>query len=75
MSQGVHTDFVVWNPSSLHTERIVLGETFILEALAKAERFFNICILPDLAGKYFTCSKAKVSEIELPDTLEQDEGN
>ena len=70
-----YCDFVVWNPSSPHTGQIVLDETFILEALAKAECFFNICILPELAGKYFTCSKAKVSEIELPDTLEQDKGN
>ena len=48
----------------------------LISSLAKAEHFFNInCILPELAGKYFTCSKAKVSEIELPDTIEQDEGN
>lgn len=47
-------DFVVWTQKELHFERLTLDETLITSALPTAKTFFNICILPELLGKWYT---------------------
>ena len=69
-----YCDFVVWHPRGLHTERIICNGTLMMEALAKAEHFLTLCILPELTGKWFTCSKSELPEIQVPDNDDQDEG-
>lgn len=57
-----YCDFVVWNPTGLHVERLMPDQQIIQETSPKAEKFFRLCILPELVGKWFT--RAKV----LPNT-------
>ena len=47
-------DFVVWTNAEVHIERITLDEDFIKSALPTAEKFFKLCILPELLGKWYT---------------------
>ena len=47
-------DFVVWTNKELHIERIMLDETLIKSALPIAEEFYELCILPELLGKWYT---------------------
>ena len=42
-----YCDFVVWHEASLHIERLLPDTKLITDAIAKAERFFTLCILPE----------------------------
>ena len=47
-------DFIVWNKSSLHIERIMPDVQLWNEISTKVERFFRQCILPEILGQKFT---------------------
>lgn len=73
VTQRHYCDFVVWHPGGFHIERIKPDENLIAEALAKAECFFSLCILPELVGKWFT-RKRDLNDIEVPAEDHEDEG-
>ena len=49
-------DFVVWRAEELLIERIQYNETFCMEALEKATKFFIYGILPEVIGKWYSRS-------------------
>ena len=61
-----YCDFVVCTFSDsddLHIERLSTNYTSWSDCLAKAERFFHVCILPELLGKWYTKSIVQDSPI------------
>ena len=53
-SKRGYCDFVVWTTEKLHIKRITLDEDLMKELVPKAERFYKLCILPELLEKWFT---------------------
>ena len=54
-----YCDFVVCtfsDDNDLHIERITKNSTFWSDCVVKAERFFRVCVLPELLGKWYTRS-------------------
>ncbi len=73
VTKHLYYDFVVRNCASIHIERLEPDNILFTEALIKAKNFFNLCILPELAGKWFT-RQINLSEIEVPSQDHEDEG-
>ena len=69
-----YCDFVVWHPGGLHTERLTRDSAIMTDSLTKVKRFFTLCILPELIGKWFTRSRAELNDIKLSENDDQDEG-
>ena len=67
-------DFVVWTQKELHIERLTLDESLLESALPTAKKFFNICILPELLGKWYT-RQPSVTENNDPMECEEDDGS
>ena len=61
-------DFVIWSPQGLHIERIVASEEFFTDALVNVEVFYKYCLLPELAGKWYT-RKSVMPEPSSPSSL------
>ena len=40
----------------------------VADVLSKAEKFFALCVLPELLGKWFTRSRTGITEVEVSDT-------
>ena len=69
-------DFVVWSPKELHMERITLDEELVKVAIPAAEKFWRLCVLPELLGKWYTrmqCPKVTSTSL-LTQTDEEDSG-
>lgn len=50
-----YCDFVVWAPSGdTHIQRLTVDYQFLEPRLKKAEKFFQIAIIPELLGKWYT---------------------
>ena len=49
------------------TKRILKDENLISEFLQKAERFFKLCILPELVGKWYSESSVMPTEMSTVD--------
>ena len=49
-----YCDFVVWTQRDIHIERIVPDIVFWEEALLKSTKLFNVAVLPELVGRWFT---------------------
>ena len=48
-------DFVVWAPAGdIHIERLTVDHQFLEPRLRKAEKFFQIAIIPELLGKWYS---------------------
>ena len=47
-------NFVVWSPKEMHIEHITLDEELIQTAIPTAEKFWRLCVLPELLGKWYT---------------------
>ena len=56
VTQRLYCDFVVWTEGNLHIERISKDEAFLKDIIPRAEKFFKLCVLPELLGKWFTRS-------------------
>ena len=71
-----YCDFVVWTEQELHIERIPLDEDLMQESIPKAERFFKLCILPELFGKWFTRPRVQLGTEQALQlgTKEDDDG-
>ena len=72
-------DFVVWTKEVLHIERITLDEALIESALPIAEKFYKLCILPELLGKWYTWKQPpRDSSVQHPRDpplqIEEDDG-
>ena len=68
-------DFVLWSPKELHIERIALDVAMIQQSVPVAEKFWKLCVLPELLGKCYTrkqCPKVPPS-LNVP-TDEEDSG-
>ena len=65
-----YCDFVVWHAAGLHVERLVPDQQVTETCLPKAERFFTICVLPELVGKWYTRRRVLPDPI---DTYEDDD--
>ncbi len=63
-------DFVVWSNNELHTERITLDDTLIQSAIPTAEKFWRLCVLPELLGKWYTRNQPQ----SLHAQVEEDSG-
>ena len=46
-------DFVVWIQKEVHIERLTLEEDLVTSAFPVAKKFFYLCILPELIGKWY----------------------
>ena len=69
-----YCDFVVWSAAGMHIECLKPDEVVLKCALTKAEQFFRRCILPELAGKWYTRSRTPLSSIQPDDIDEDDDG-
>ena len=47
-------DYIVWTPNEIHIERITLDEDLLQTVLPQIERFWKLCVLPELLGKWYT---------------------
>ena len=54
MSGAKYAHFVVWTPKETYTETIYPNKSFFDVNVSKAEKFFQLCVLPELLGKYYT---------------------
>lgn len=54
VTRRAYCDFVVWHEAGVHSEPLLPDLEQLKDHMAKAERFFRLCILPELAGKWFT---------------------
>ena len=69
-------DFVVWTQKELHTERLTLDEDLIISALPVAKKFFRMCILPELLGKWYTRHRPTTGNTDLESQeCEEDDGS
>ena len=68
-----YCDFVIWTTDTLHIERVTPDETLIESVLPTAEKFFKLCILPELLGKWYTRIGKKL--VNLPLQTEEDDGS
>ena len=57
-------DFVVWSSNELHVERLTLDEDLMASSISIAEKFWKLCVLPELLGKWFTCHKLPNCNVE-----------
>lgn len=73
VTKRLYCDFVVWHHASVHIERLEPDNAVITEALIKAKRFFKLCILPELIGKWYTRQR-NLDEIEVSSQDHEDEG-
>ena len=71
VTNRTYCDFVVWTEKDLHTERLTLDDALIRSALPTARKFFSMCILPELLGKWYTRPTTANDE---PQELEEDSG-
>lgn len=72
-----YCDFIVWTERDTHIERINPDVEFWELALMKAKKFFSLCILPELLGKWYTRPSTPPTQLhgdeELVDDVDGDE--
>ena len=49
-----YCDFVVYTKNQLHVERITPDTLFMKEIMIKVQHFFEIAVLPELLGRWFS---------------------
>ena len=71
-----YCDFVVWSPKETHIERMMLDEKLMEGSVPKSERFWRLCVLPELLGKWYTRQEPPVnpSSSHHAHTVEEDCG-
>ena len=57
LSDNDYVDFVLWTMKGLHIERIEPDADVFAEIIAKSKEFFQIGVLPELVGKFYTRSR------------------
>ena len=71
VTRRAYCDFAVWHSAGLHVERIAPVDQQL--NLVKADHFFRLCILPELAGKWYTRSHTILPTDELADDADEDD--
>ena len=78
VTRRLFCDFVVWTPREIHIERITLDEQLIETAIPTAKKFWRLCVLPELLGKWYTrqkCPNVQCTSLHTQtDQLEEDSG-
>lgn len=70
-----YCDFIVWQESDLHIERLMPDRVTIQAGLQRAETFFKLCVLPELRGKWFTRTlTTAITSMQVCDVDEEDGG-
>lgn len=54
LTGGKYCDFVIWDPSSHHVERILADEGIWQNMVQAAQHFHAKCVMPVLCTKYFS---------------------
>ena len=67
-------DFVVWTQKEIFIERILPDNKFWESNLPKLDNFFEVCILPEIVGKYFT-NLSLASEQTVPQDSHSNQSN
>ena len=49
-----YCDFFVWTTKYWHLERISTDMEFDNEMIVQSRKFFKLCILPEILGKFYT---------------------
>lgn len=49
-----YCDFCLWSTRELFSERILFSKDFFLEAVNSVRNFYELCVHPELLGRYFT---------------------
>ena len=73
--RSVFSALVPWTTATAHSNSIATHSLWQLhghqpiyvlhsQSTTRAEQFFKLCFLPELAGKWFTCSCSPLSEIQ-----------
>ena len=60
----------MWSSNELHLERLTLDEDLIKSSIPMAEKFWKLCVLPELLGKSFNHQKLPKFDVET----EEDSG-
>ncbi len=63
-------DFVIWRENELIVLRIEKDETFLEEAMDKADNFFKYGILPQLLANWYTKATKLQSSSQVPEQAE-----
>lgn len=71
-SRKSYCDFVVWMKNDVHIERIYPDEHFWLTNVAKAKEFFQTSLLPELLGKFYSCTNASQRRPSTEQRLSQE---
>lgn len=74
VTHRTYCDFIVWHTEGLHVERLSIDQQLLQQVLPKAKQFFRMCILPELAGKWFTRSKG-TQKANTTDKIVEDDDN
>ncbi len=53
-TQRTYCDFVVWTKKDVHIERIYPDNVFWLNHIQQVDHFFQVGILPELVGKFYS---------------------
>ena len=72
-AEKLYCDFVAWTERNLHIERIT--EEFLQTIIPQAEKFFKLCVLPELLGRWFTRSHGCQVPHDVADELQTEEDN
>ena len=64
LSDNNYVDFVLWTMKGLHIERIEPDADVFAEIIAKSKEFFQIGVLPELVGKFYTRSRVPLQAIQ-----------
>ena len=60
-SETRYCDFFVYHESQCYLERVYYDETFIEQCVVKAKKFFDHCVLIELAGKVYSNKMKKIT--------------
>jgi len=63
LSDKDYVEFVLWTMQGLHIERIEPDAEGFVEIIAKSKEYFQIGVLPELVGKFYTRSRVPLQVI------------
>ncbi len=72
LSGANYCDFAVWNEDDLFIQRLTLDEPFVSIAMEKCNEFIQVCVLPEILGKWY--SREPLSTIQCSHSSECEEG-
>ena len=64
VAEKKYCDFYLWTEKDWHIERILPNKSFWDDTLSKSREFFQLCILPELVGKFYTVDIAPATADE-----------